>query len=234
MRPEKPRHLGVIMDGNRRWARRHGLRSLVNGHEEGAEKLIELCAWCIGEGIPFLSVYAFSTENWNRAAEEVEGLMRLMKTLFAEKLHVCEGKGIRVRIAGNRALLPGDVRKVVESAEERTRTNAALTLQIALSYGGRDEIVRAAQSLCRDAAEGRLAPEALDEALFAARLDTAGMPDIDLVVRTGGQSRLSNFFPWQSIYAELYFTDALWPDFSREMFLDAIGRFGSAAANHGR
>jgi undecaprenyl diphosphate synthase len=230
----KPAHLGVIMDGNRRWAKRHGLRSLINGHEEGARKFIDVCTWCIDAGVPHLSVYAFSTENWNRAREEVDALMRLVKSLFLDQISLCVEKNIRVRIVGNRSRIPADVLAAIDSAEARTAGNTALTVQIALSYGGRDEILRAAQSLCRDVAEGRLDTGAVDETAFAARLDTAGAPDIDMVIRTGGQRRLSNFFPWQTVYAEMFFLDALWPDFSREMFMDALEHYKNITINLGK
>ncbi len=234
MRQGTPEHLGVIMDGNRRWARRHNLQSIARGHERGAEKFFELCGWCVEEGIPFLSVYAFSTENWGRGQSEVDCLMRLMKTLFVERIAACDEKNIRVRMIGNRDRLDEEARRVIAAAEERTERNTALSLHIAFSYGGRDEIVRAARRLCRDALEGTIAPGGIDEDAVAARLDTAGVPDVDLVIRTGGQRRLSNFLPWQSAYAELHFVDALWPDFSRELFMDAIAHYRNAAANHGR
>ncbi len=232
-----PAHIGLIMDGNRRWARQHRLRSLLLGHEQGAKTFIDACGWCIDEQIPHLTVYAFSTENWNRAQEEVDGLMRLVKTLFVDQIDLCMEKNIRIRVVGNRTLLPPDVLAAVLSAEERTAKNTALSVQIALSYGGRDEILRAARALCREAASGNIAAgdiDGLDEAAFAARLDTAGVPDIDLVIRTGGQQRLSNFFPWQTVYAELYFLDVLWPDFTRDMLRDALARYRAATMNQGK
>ena len=234
MNPGKPAHLGIIMDGNRRWAKQHSLRSLINGHEEGAQKFIDVCTWCIEEEIPHLSVYAFSTENWNRAQDEVDSLMQLLKSMFINQIALCIEKNIRVRVVGNRALLSEDVRAVIASAEERTFTNQALTVHIALSYGGRDEIVRAAKSLCQTALEGKIAPEAIDESVFASHLDTSGSPDIDLVIRTGGQHRLSNFFPWQTVYSEIHFIDALWPDFSKAMFHDALTHYRNITINLGK
>lgn len=234
MTPDKPAHLGVIMDGNRRWAKRHSLRSLISGHEEGAQKFIDVCTWCIEEGVPYLSVYAFSTENWNRSREEVDDLMRLLKSMFIDQINLCIEKNIRVIVAGNRDLLGEDVRSVIDSVEERTRDNTALTVQIALSYGGRDEIVRAAQSLCRAVRDGEIAVDAIDEAAFASRLDTRECPDIDMVIRTGGQRRLSNFFPWQTVYSEIYFIDALWPDFSKAMFLEALSYYKNVTINLGK
>ncbi len=234
MNPGKPAHIGVIMDGNRRWARQHKLQSLMLGHEAGSRTFIDLCGWCVEEKIPFLSVYAFSTENWKRTREEVDALMRLVKSLFLDQIALCMDKNIRVLVAGNRDLLSADVREAVASAEERTAKNTALTAQIALSYGGRDEILRATRSLCRDAAEGKIPPDAIDEDAFAERLDTRGIPDIDLVIRTGGQKRLSNFFPWQTVYAEILFVDALWPDFSRDMLRDALAQYARAGINLGK
>ncbi len=234
MHPGRPTHLGVIMDGNRRWARLHRLQSLMKGHEAGSRRFIDLCGWCIDEGIPHLSVYAFSTENWGRAKEEVDALMRLVKSLFLDQIDLCMERDIRVLVAGNRELLSADVLAAVESAEARTAGNAALTARIALSYGGRDEIARAARALCRDVAAGAIRADSVDEEAFAERLDTRGAPDIDLVVRTGGRNRLSNFFPWQTAYAEIVFLDALWPDFSKEMFLDALARYAAAAINMGK
>lgn len=208
------KHIGVIMDGNRRWAREHGKASVLAGHEEGVYRFSDLCTWCIERGIPYLSVYAFSTENWNRSDREVDGLFAIMQRFFEEKLGDCIERDIRISVVGDRERLKPAYRRIVQAAEEKTRECKTLLVQIAISYGGRDELTRAARKLSEAVCRGELAPEDITEQTVEAQLDTAGVPMIDMVIRTGGNRRLSNFFVWQTAYAELYFTDTLWPDFT--------------------
>lgn len=228
------RHLGVIMDGNRRWARQHMLSSVVRGHEKGVDTFISLCEWCENAGIPYLTVYAFSTENWKRSKEEVAGLFKLMRRFFVEEIHRCIEMGVRVRCLGNFEFLSGEDIQVIRNAEEATKEQTKLCLQIALSYGGRDEILQAAMHYAADVKAGLQSGEDLDEETFAGYLCTAGIPDIDLVIRTGGDRRLSNFFPWQTTYADLYFTDTLWPDFTERELLAALDYYRSVKINKGK
>ena len=227
------RHLGVIMDGNRRWAKQHMFTSVMRGHEKGVDTFIDLCEWCENAGIPYLTVYAFSTENWKRSQEEVSDLFKLMRRFFVDEIHRCVEMGVRVRCIGNfERMTPEDI-KVIHDAEEVTKDQNTLYLQIALSYGGRDEILRAAERYAQDVREGK-ASSPLTEELFASYLYTAGVPDMDLVIRTGGEQRLSNFFPWQTTYADLFFTETLWPDFSEELLQEAISYYRSVKINKGR
>ena len=228
------RHLGVIMDGNRRWAKQHMFESVMRGHEKGVDTFIDLCEWCENAGIPYLTVYAFSTENWKRSQKEVSDLFKLMRRFFVEEIHRCIEMGVRVRCIGNFDLMTEEDRRVIREAEEKTKNESTLRLQIALSYGGRDEILRAAMRYASDVkrgteAEGELTEESLEKYLY-----TAGIPDIDLVIRTGGDRRLSNFFPWQTTYADLYFTDVLWPDFSEELLAEALEYYRSVKINKGK
>ncbi len=228
------RHLGVIMDGNRRWARQHMFASVMRGHEKGVDTFIDLCEWCENAEIPYLTVYAFSTENWKRSQQEVSDLFRLMRRFFTEEIHTCIEKGVSVHVIGNLENLGEEDRQVIRDAEQMSAGGRKLYLQIALSYGGRDEIVRAASRILREAAEqGDLLTEVTEER-FESALDTAGIPDIDLVIRTGGDHRLSNFFPWQTAYADLWFTDVLWPDFSEALLGEALAWYDSVKINKGK
>ncbi len=226
------RHVGVIMDGNRRWARAHMLGSVLRGHEAGVDTFMNLCLWCEDAGIPNLTVYAFSTENWNRSAEEVDGLFALMERFFRDRLDDCLKHDIRIRIVGDLSRLGESAKETVRRTMELTAHCRTLLCQIAISYGGRDEIVRAARAYGEDLLKDP--GLALDEEAFGKYLDTADVPDMDLVIRTGGNHRLSNFFPWQSAYAELYFTDTLWPDFSQEEFNAIIDAFAGVKINKGK
>ena len=212
-------HLAVIMDGNGRWAKKHHLPRLA-GHRAGAESLDRTMHWCKEAGISYLTVYAFSTENWKRSKGEVAGLMKLLSHFIKAKEKELIKNGIAFRVIGRREDLSPKLQKEIAALEEKTK-GGDFTLVVALSYGGRDEIVRAA---CRFAAEAQKGGENLEEA-FANCLDTAGIPDPDLIVRTSGELRLSNFLLWQAAYAEFYFTDVLWPDFDKAEFDKAIASF---------
>ena len=239
------RHLGVIMDGNRRWARQHRLESIMRGHEKGVDTFMDLCTWCQDEHIPYLSVYAFSTENWERSREEVASLFKLMEKFFTEEVETCIARDIRVIVVGDLSRLDESSRNIIRLAEERTSHCANLTVQIAISYGGRDEIVRAVRKIAALAAEGKFRADGPDgsgafdadlitEQTFETFLDTAGIPDIDLVIRTGGNQRLSNFFPWQTVYAEICFTDTLWPDFTHEEMKTFLEYYRTIQINKGK
>ena len=227
-------HLGMIMDGNRRWAKKNKLETVIKGHEQGAQKLIDVCEWCKLFHIKYLTVYAFSTENWNRSKAEISGLFHLMDSFFKKKLDNCIANGVKIRIAGNRQLLSKDTLNLIERVESATDDCTALTLTIALSYGGRDELIRAIQKCTSDVKLGIIDSEKIGEQVFSTYLDTKDCPDIDLVVRTGGNHRLSNFFPWQTVYAEIYFTDILWPDFSYQDFCDIIQNYEDIQINKGK
>lgn len=227
-------HLGIIMDGNRRWAKKHALQSVLDGHRSGAYKLIDTCEWCIDLGIRNLTVYAFSTENFKRSEFEVSGLFKIMDDFFAEQLGRCLKDDIRVYIVGDRELLGPAQLKTVNNAEKATEQCKTLNLYIALSYGGRDEIVQGTKVLCEKVKSGEISIDDITEETLKASMYCADMPDMEMVIRTGGQKRLSNFFPWLTVYSELYFIDALWPDFSREMLEDALKYYEKVQINVGK
>ena len=234
MAQNKVRHLGVIMDGNRRWARKHMLESVMKGHEKGVDTFIDICKWCEEEEIPYLTVYAFSTENWNRSVQEVSSLFALMERFFKEEVQTCIERDIRMVIVGDLSRLDPDARETVRRTMEMTKDCKTLTCQVAISYGGRDEILRAARHFAEDVREGIAVPSDLTEDIFERYLDTAGVPDIDFVIRTGGNRRLSNFFPWQTVYSEIWFTDTLWPDFTKEELREALAYYEQIQINKGK
>ncbi len=228
------KHLGVIMDGNRRWAKKHMLESVLKGHEKGVDVFIDTCKWCQELGIPYLTVYAFSTENWNRNRDEVAGLFRLMGKFFENEVGTCIERDIRMVIVGDLSRLEEKDALTVERTMEMTKHCKSLICNVAISYGGRDEILRAVKKYTGDVLRGVRDPEDLDEDVFGSYLDTAGVPDIDLIIRTGGNHRLSNFFPWQSTYSEIYFTDTLWPDFTKEELEKAVNMYKDIQINKGK
>lgn len=219
-----PRHVAIIMDGNGRWARRRGLPRAF-GHRAGVEALREIVRAAPEQGIEVLTVYAFSTENWRRPKAEVDELMRLLVEFLDSDLPDLVREGARVRIIGERRGLPADAQAAIVRAEAATSGNARMNLVIALNYGARQELVEAARRLAKRAAAGELAPEEIDAAAVAGELWTAGLPDVDLLIRSGGERRLSNFLLWQCVYAELYFCDVLWPDFRPEHLIEAIAYY---------
>ena len=219
-----PAHVAIIMDGNGRWAKARGLPRLA-GHRAGVEALRQSVRAADELGIEWLTVYAFSSENWSRPQSEVSDLMGLLKLFIRRDLAELHRSGVRVRIIGQRDGLQPDIRRLLEEAESLTAGNSALNLVIAFNYGGRDEIVRAARSLAQAAQRGEIDPALLDADDVSRSLDTAGMPDPDLIIRTSGELRLSNFLLWQSAYSELIFLDCYWPDFNRDRFADAIQAF---------
>jgi undecaprenyl diphosphate synthase len=231
-----PRHVAIIMDGNGRWATQRGL-SRVQGHRRGKESVREIVETAREIGIEFLTLYAFSTENWERPEREVGALMALLRRYVRSELGKMMKNGIRLIAIGNLRRLPREVLADLRAAEQTTRRNTGMTVQLAVSYGAREEIVAAARRLARQVRDGVIAPEDIDEELFSSSLMTAGVPDPDLLIRTSGEMRLSNFLLWQVAYSELYVTEALWPDFRRPQFLAALEdyrhrerRFGKTAA----
>ena len=219
--PGLPVHVAIIMDGNGRWAKQR-LLSRINGHEKGAETVRMVVRTCRESRIPYLTLYAFSTENWQRPKAEVDALMRLLRRFLQAELPEMIGNDIRLKVIGCRDRLPADVQKTLDDAIDRTRANASLQLNLALSYGGRDDITRAARSLAAKAVSGVIRPEDITEDILAAHLDTGAMPDPDLLIRTGGDMRVSNFLLWQIAYAEIWVTDTLWPDFRCRHLLEAV------------
>ncbi len=219
-----PVHVAVIMDGNGRWAAARHLPR-VAGHREGARAVRRTIEAAIDQGVAWLTLYAFSSENWRRPAGEVLDLTGLLRHYLKSEIAELRANGVRLRIIGDRARFPADIQAELATAESSTAANTRLNLNVALSYGARDEIAQAARALAIEARAGRLDPEAIDAAAVAARLSTAGMPDPDLLIRTSGEQRLSNFLLWQAAYAELVFQDVLWPDYGATHFAAALAEF---------
>jgi len=229
---ELPRHVAIIMDGNGRWAERRGL-SRVEGHRAGKEAVSAVVRAAGELGIEVLTLYAFSIENWNRPQSEVTELMRLAERYLDEELPEVMANDIQVRAIGRLDRLPPRVRKQVEHAVEKTRDNGKLKLVFALSYGGRAEIVDAARRIAREAEQSRIEPDAVDEKVFASYLYDPELPDPDLLIRTGGESRVSNFLLWQIAYAEIYESELMWPDFRAEHLVEALRDFQSRERRFG-
>ena len=227
-----PAHVAIIMDGNGRWAKARGLPRTA-GHRRGAEAVRRAVNCAVELGIGYLTLYGFSSENWKRPATEVDDLMGLMRRYLESDIEELHQNGIRLRVIGERGRLPRDIVKLIDESESRTRDNRRLNLTVAISYGGRQEILSAARRLAEAVAAGSLDPAAIDETRFAAQLATAGMPDPDLVIRTSGEQRISNFLLWQSAYSELVFIDKLWPDFSKDDFTHAISEFQQRDRRYG-
>jgi undecaprenyl diphosphate synthase len=219
-----PLHVGVIMDGNGRWAAQRGLPRF-EGHRRGVEALRRAVRAASDLGVRYLTVYSFSSENWSRPPAEISELMGLLKFFIRSDLRTLEEEGVRVRVIGERDNLKPDIVSLLDEAEARTRHNTKLDLLVAFNYGSRQEIVAAARSLARDVAAGKFSPDDIDEALFASRLGTRFAPDPDLIIRTSGEMRLSNFLMWQSAYSELVFLPIYWPDFDRAAFQSALETF---------
>ena len=228
----KPLHVAIIMDGNGRWAAsRHLPRTM--GHRAGMEAVRRAIKTAPELGIGYLTLYSFSSENWRRPALEIDELMRLLRYYLRSELAGMHKEGIRVKIIGERKKLPADIIDMINHAEELTQDNKKLTLTLALSYGGRQEITSAAQSLAKAVERGQLQADAIDEHVLQSFLFTGGMPDPDLVIRTSGEKRISNFLLWQSAYAEFVFLDVLWPDFGREHLADALTEYQRRERRYG-
>jgi len=228
-----PQHIAIIMDGNGRWAKERGV-SRVRGHSEGAEALRRLLDACNTRPfIQYLTLYAFSTENWKRAPDEVEDLMNLLRHYITRESATLHENGVRMRFIGNRASLANDIQNDLAEVEALTATNRRLTVTIALSYGARQELVCTMRRIAEKVAAGEMKPAEITEATISSHLHTAGTPDPDLLIRTGGEERLSNFLLWQSAYTELYFSELLWPDFAAEHLDRAIESFGQRERRFG-
>lgn len=233
-----PRHIAVIMDGNGRWAESRGLPRL-SGHEEGANSVREITRACREKGVQALTLYSFSTENWKRPPDEVAGLMSLLARYLVEERAEILDNGVRLNAIGQVDKLPAPVRLALKELMHASRHNAqpgkpGMVLTLALSYGGRAEIVEAARTLAKQCQTGRLRPDAITEELLAGALGTAGLPDPDLLIRTSGELRLSNFLLWQLAYAEMYVTETHWPDFRRPQLDEALAAFGSRERRFGK
>jgi len=225
-------HVAIIMDGNGRWATNRGLPRLV-GHRKGAERVREIVRAAPDLGIHWLTIYAFSTENWKRSTEEVLGLMAIFARYIEREADRLAAEGVRMRFIGDRSRLEPKLQRLMAGIEERTRGLNRFNLTVAINYGGRNEIARAAQSLARQVAAGELAAEAIDEAVVEGMLDTRDLPDPDLVIRTSGETRISNYLLWQSAYSEYEFTQTLWPDFTAEELGHIVERFGGRERRYG-
>lgn len=212
-----PNHVAIIMDGNRRWAHEKCLPTLI-GHKKGYDKFKEMGEACLERGIKILTVYAFSTENWNRSKKEINYLMNLLKNAVTKHSKELHKKDIKLQILGRISRLPQDLQEAIKKAVELTKNNKKGILNIALNYGGHAEIIDAVKSMMND----KVSAQKVDESLFEKYLYTAGMPQVDLLIRTGGEMRISNFLPWQLAYAELYFTPKYWPDFTEKDLDDAL------------
>jgi undecaprenyl diphosphate synthase len=230
--PPPPRHIAIIMDGNGRWAKARGLPRIA-GHRRGAEAVRRTVSASGELGIPYLTLFGFSSENWKRPLDEVDDLMGLLRHYLRGEIAELHRNGVRLRVIGDRGRLAPDIVSLIVNAEALTRDNTGVNLTVALSYGGRGEIVAAARGLAAKAVAGAVSPEAIDEDTIRRHLFTADIPDPDLLIRTSGEMRLSNFLLWQCAYAELVFTKTLWPDFGRTDLEQAIADFGCRERRYG-
>ncbi len=227
-----PRHVAIIMDGNGRWAKARMLPR-VAGHKQGVEAVKRTVRAAGDMGLEALTLYAFSSENWRRPAAEIADLMGLLRRFIKSELEEIAREGVKLRIIGDYRKMEPDLVSLLDDAVARTASNTRLTLAIALNYGSQDELLRATRRLMREARAGEIDPDTLDDAAFEKRLDTDGLPRLDLLIRTSGEQRLSNFLLWQTAYAELVFTDTLWPDFDRAHLAAAIETFGQRERRYG-
>lgn len=229
-----PAHIAVIMDGNGRWAKKQGLFSRIKGHENGVTSLRELSTSSAELGIKYLTVYAFSTENWNRPKSEVNALMGLLVGALKSELETLQSNNIKLNAIGNLQTLPKKAQQELQEVMQATQHNAHMTLTLALSYSSKSEILHAAQRLAADAVSGLIEPDNITEEIFEKYLYTHGMPDPDLLIRTSGEHRISNYLLWQIAYAELYFSDTLWPDFTRADLYQAIASYQQRERRFGK
>lgn len=221
-----PQHVAIILDGNGRWAKAKGMPRNY-GHAQGSKNVERICEDAYRMGIKYLTVYAFSTENWNRPKDEVDALMKLLRNYMKTCLKTAAKNDMKVRVIGDITRLDEDIRERILELEEATKDNGGLNFQIAINYGSRDEMVRAMRKLALDCKEGKVEPEQIDEALFERYLDTHDIPDPDLLIRTSGEQRLSNYLLWQLAYTEFYFTDIPWPDFTKEELAKAVEQYNA-------
>ena len=227
-----PKHVAIILDGNGRWAKAKGMPRNY-GHAQGSKNVERICEEAWRMGIKYLTVYAFSTENWNRPDDEVNALMKLLRNYMKTCLKTAAKNDMKVRVIGDITRLDEDIQKRILELEEATKNNGGLNFQIAINYGSRDEIVRAIRQLSQDCVDGAVKPEDITEDLFSAYLDTREIPDPDLLIRTSGELRLSNYLLWQLAYSEFYFTEVPWPAFNKEELLKAIEKYNGRERRYG-
>ncbi len=231
--PRIPRHIAIIMDGNGRWAKQRMLPRYA-GHHAGVETVRQVVSHCTQQGVEVLTLFAFSSENWRRPAQEVSWLMELFITALQREINKLHKNQVQLRIIGDRSAFPTKLQELIVQSEELTRNNTGLTLVIAANYGGRWDIVKTAKHLAWQIEQGQLNSEDITESLFASQMSLADLPEPDLFIRTGGEKRVSNFLLWQLAYTEMYFTDTLWPDFNKEQFMLAMESFASRQRRFGR
>lgn len=227
-----PQHVAIILDGNGRWAKSKGMPRNY-GHMEGAKTVEKICEEAWRMGIKYLTVYAFSTENWKRPKDEVDALMKLLRNYMKTCLKTAEKNDMVVRVIGDKTGLDDDIREKIDELEKASANNGGLNFQIAINYGSRDEIVRSVRKVMEDVKAGKIDTDQMDEAMFDSYLDTAGIPSPDLLIRTSGEQRLSNFLMWQLAYTEFYFTDVPWPDFSKEELVKAVEAYNHRDRRYG-
>lgn len=228
-----PQHVAIILDGNGRWAKAKGMPRNY-GHAQGSKNVERICEDAYRMGIKYLTVYAFSTENWDRPKDEVDALMKLLRNYMKTCLKTAAKNDMKIRVIGDVTKLDDDIRSRIGELEEATKNNGGLNFQIAINYGSRDEIIRAVRKLAADCKEGTLPPEEIDEAVFERYLDTHDIPDPDLLIRTSGELRLSNYLLWQLAYTEFYFTDVPWPDFTKDELKKAIEQYNARDRRYGK
>lgn len=227
-----PQHVAIILDGNGRWAKSKGMPRNY-GHAQGSKNVERICEDAYRMGIKYLTVYAFSTENWSRPKDEVDALMKLLRNYMKTCLKTAAKNDMKIRVIGDKTRLDEDIRNRIEELEEATKNNGGLNFQIAINYGSRDEITRAVRNLAKDCAEGKVDPEEVDEKKIEEYLDTHDIPDPDLLIRTSGEQRLSNYLLWQLAYTEFYFTDVPWPDFTKDELAKAIEQYNARDRRYG-
>lgn len=226
-------HIAVIMDGNGRWATKRGLPRTA-GHKKGAEVVVQIAKAAKEFGVKYLTLYAFSTENWKRSPEEIDALMQLLRQYLDKNFKELEQNDVKIRFIGERYMLDADIVEKMERLEQNTAENKSLVLQIALSYGSRQEILNTAKEIAERVKNGDMQPQDIDEQTFSAMLYTGGVPDPDLLIRTSGEQRISNYLLWQIAYSELFFTKTLWPDFAKEEFKSIIENYQTRERRYGK
>ena len=227
-----PQHVAIILDGNGRWAKAQG-KPRAFGHKKGSEVVDDMCDIMAELGVKYFTVYAFSTENWKRSEDEVKGIMNILRNYLKTAAERCNRENMRMRVIGDRHVLDEDIQSEIHRVEEATKQNTGLQFTVAINYGGRDEIRRAMTKIAEEVKEGTLSPEEISDKVIADHLDTWELPDPDLLIRTSGEERISNFLLWQLAYAEFYFTDVLWPDFDRKCFIEAIKYYNQRDRRYG-
>ena len=228
-----PQHIAIILDGNGRWAKSKGMPRNY-GHAQGSKNVEKICEVAYKMGVKYLTVYAFSTENWNRPQSEVDALMTLLRNYMKTCLKTAEKNRMKVRVSGDKTRLDDDIRTRIEELEEASKNNDGLNFQIAINYGSRDEMVRAMRKMMKDCEAGKITSDEVTEEVFESYLDTHGIPDPDLLIRTSGELRLSNYLLWQLAYTEFYFTDVPWPDFTKEELEKAIMQYNNRDRRYGK